>query len=148
MKIIWWCGSDRSKNSFQAYKTHWRNYQCELQDKRDKAEAKKHEKETNSGGEETGGRHGMRSQGRSASKMGQQNSAATSETPQEERDADPCFSLQSYHGSNDDKKKANREWYRDVYPTLFFFMPTEEELFGNAHTIELSLKLLGVTLTL
>ena len=129
-----------------AYKRHWRNYQCELQDKLDEAEAKKHENRANSMGEGTGGCDGMRSQGPSASNMGQQNSAATSETPQEERDADTRFSLQSFHGKDDDKKKANREWYRDVYPTLFFSMPTEEELSGNAHTIELSLKLLGVTL--
>jgi hypothetical protein len=137
---------DPDYGDLQEYKKHWHKYQCEIQDKHDEAETKKHEKETNSGGEKTGGRHGMRSQAPSASKMGQQKGAATSGTPQQERDADPRFSLQSYHGSNDDKKKANRDWYRDVYPTLFFSMPTEEELSGNAHTIELSLKLLGVML--
>lgn len=137
---------DPNYEELQKYKKHWHEYQCELQDEHDKAETKEHAKETNPGGEKTGHRHGTRSQGSSASKMGQQKGAATSGTPQEVRDADPRFSIQSYRGSTDTEKIDNRNWYRDIYPTLFFSMPTEEELSGNAHTIEMSLKLLGVTL--
>jgi hypothetical protein len=130
----------------QKYKKWWDEYQCELQDKRDEAETEKHAKKSNSGGGKSGGHHGTRSKVSSASKMGQQKGNATSGTPQEVRDADPRFSIQSYCGGTDAEKTANRKWYRDVYPTLFFSMPTEEELSGNAHTIEMSLKLLGVTL--
>jgi len=94
--------------------------------------------------------------------MGQQKGNATRGTPheshqgeqrgddredvQEERDVDDRFSIQSYYGTTDKDKTDNRKWFTDVYPKLFFSMPKEEELSGNAHTIEMSLKLLGVTL--
>jgi hypothetical protein len=68
------------------------------------------------------------------------------EEVQEERDMDSRFDIQSYRGKNDEEREVNRKWFKDTYPRLFCSMPTEEELLGNGHTVEMSLKLLGVAL--
>jgi hypothetical protein len=139
---------DPDYRELQEYKRWWNRYQCELQDNREEAaaRAKKEEENANSGIGKSDHCHGTRSKGSAATNLGQQKGAPTIGTPQEGRDVDPRCSLKSYHGKTNAEKKQNRTWYEATYPKLFNSMPTEEDLCGNGYTIDMSLKLLGVTL--
>jgi hypothetical protein len=55
-------------------------------------------------------------------------------------------SILSYVGATDTERKENRNWYNDVYLNAFPSLPTKEEMEGKGHSIEISLKLLGVSL--